>query len=218
MALTRDAETLIVRRARDDAKFRHALLAEAVTAAANGEPDVAKAALRHVVKAGAGYGPVAERVGKTPESVMRMLADRGNPTLENLAAILHALSRGEGVEMTVSVRRAKPPARGAAGWPGSAGGTRRGAARRESAAPGERDAARPVSRFARSGGGPTTLTPQMRATSGPTPATRPTCGDDAGAGLTARQRTVTRTVSARSAGRRHRRSSHAWYRVRHVSL
>jgi DNA-binding phage protein len=61
--------------------------------------------IRDYVLASIGYTNLAKSIGKKPESVMRMLSDKGNPTLKNMAALLASLQRYEGIELHVAVTR-----------------------------------------------------------------------------------------------------------------
>jgi DNA-binding phage protein len=91
MALTRDFKETIVERVKRDPGFAAALLQEALDALLNGEPEVARLILRDLVNATIGFEELAAALGKNPKSIHRMLAERGNPTMDNLAVILHTL-------------------------------------------------------------------------------------------------------------------------------
>jgi DNA-binding phage protein len=91
MALTRDFKETIVERVKRDPGFADALLQEALDALLNGEPEVARLMLRDLVNATIGFEELAGTLGKNPKSIHRMLAERGNPTMDNLAVILHTL-------------------------------------------------------------------------------------------------------------------------------
>lgn len=93
MGLTRDYKTTVQARAKRDPAFTQALLDEAVTLFLNGEPGTAKLVLRDLVNATVGFETLASEIGKPSKSVHRMLSPSGNPTMENLSAILGALGR-----------------------------------------------------------------------------------------------------------------------------
>lgn len=93
MGLTRDYKTTVQARAKRDPAFTQALLDEAVTLFLNGEPETAKLVLRDLVNATVGFETLASEIGKPSKSVHRMLSPSGNPTMENLSAILGALGR-----------------------------------------------------------------------------------------------------------------------------
>ncbi len=93
MGLTRDYKTTVQVRAKRDPAFTQALLDEAVTLFLNGEPKTAKLVLRDLVNATVGFEMLADEIGKPSKSLHRMLSPAGNPTMENLSAILGALRR-----------------------------------------------------------------------------------------------------------------------------
>jgi len=91
MALTRDfKQTIAIRLARDPA-FAKALLNEAASLFLNGEPDAARLALRELVNATLGFEQLATLTGTPSKSLHRMRSPRGNPSMDNLAAVFDAL-------------------------------------------------------------------------------------------------------------------------------
>jgi DNA-binding phage protein len=99
MALTRDFRQTIVERVQRDPEFARALLDEAATLFLNGEPDTARLILRDLVNATIGFGALAAETAKPAKSLHRMLSKAGNPTMDNLAAILGVVRKKLGVEM-----------------------------------------------------------------------------------------------------------------------
>jgi DNA-binding phage protein len=99
MALTRDFKQTVVERAQRDPAFARALLDEAATLFLNGEPHTARLILRDLVNATIGFEALAAETAKPAKSLHRMLSKEGNPTMDNLAAILGALRRRLGVEL-----------------------------------------------------------------------------------------------------------------------
>ena len=93
MSLTRDCKATVQARAKRDPAFTQALLDEAVTLFLNGEAETAKLVLRDLVNATVGFETLADGIGKPSKSLHRMLSPAGNPTMENLSAILDALGR-----------------------------------------------------------------------------------------------------------------------------
>ncbi len=91
MALTRDFKETILERVKKDPEFGSALLQEALDALLNGEPEAARLILRDLVNATIGFEALAPMMGKNPKSVHRMLSEKGNPTMDNLAVIFHTL-------------------------------------------------------------------------------------------------------------------------------
>ena len=99
MALTRDFKQTIVERVRRDPAFAKALLDEAATLFLNGEPHTARLILRDLVNATVGFEELAAETAKPAKSLHRMLSKRGNPTMDNLAAILSVLRKRLGVDI-----------------------------------------------------------------------------------------------------------------------
>ncbi len=99
MALTRDFKRTIVERVRRDPKFAKALLDEAATLFLNGEADAARLVLRDLVNATVGFEALAADTGMPAKSLHRMLSKNGNPTMDNLAAILRVVRKRLGVEI-----------------------------------------------------------------------------------------------------------------------
>jgi len=99
MALTRDYKQTIARRTRRDPDFARALLDEAATLFLNGESHAARLILRDLVNATVGFEALAAATAKPAKSLHRMLSKNGNPTMDNLAAILGVLRKKLGVEI-----------------------------------------------------------------------------------------------------------------------
>jgi DNA-binding phage protein len=105
MALTRDFKQTIAARVRRDPKFAKALLDEAATLFLNGEPDAARLILRELVNATVGFEVLAAKTSKPSKSLHRMLSSRGNPSMDNLAAIFDAIR--EHLKVGITVRTVK---------------------------------------------------------------------------------------------------------------
>ena len=106
MALTRDFKQTVVERVRRDPKFAKALLDEAATLFLNGEPEAARLILRDLVNATVGFERLAAMTDKPPKSLHRMLSQRGNPSMDNLATIFEAVCQKLGVGIEVRTVRA----------------------------------------------------------------------------------------------------------------
>jgi DNA-binding phage protein len=106
MALTRDFKETIVARVQREPKFARALLDEALTLFLNGEPEIAKLMLRDLVNATMGFEALAVRIDKPSKSLHRMLSKSGNPTMENLSAILVAMKEALHVDIKAVVKAA----------------------------------------------------------------------------------------------------------------
>jgi DNA-binding phage protein len=105
VALTQDFKQTVVDRVRRDPEFAKALLDEAATLFLNGEADTARLVLRDLVNATVGFEALAAETAKPPKSLHRMLSKNGNPTMDNLAAILRVVRKKLGVEMRVRAVR-----------------------------------------------------------------------------------------------------------------
>src|SRR5882757_8895643 len=99
MALTRDFKEPVVERMRGDPAFAKAMLDEAATLFLNGEPDMARVILRDVVNATVGFEALADETGKPSKSLHRMLSKKGNPSMDNLAAIFDVVRKRLGVNL-----------------------------------------------------------------------------------------------------------------------
>lgn len=91
MTLTRDFKQTVVERVERDPAFAKALLDEAATLFLSGEPDTARLILRDLVNATVGFEQLAVLTHKPSKSLHRMLSPRGNPSMDNLAAIFSAV-------------------------------------------------------------------------------------------------------------------------------
>jgi DNA-binding phage protein len=99
MALTRDFKQTIVERVRRDPAFAKALLDEAATLFLNGDPQTARLILRDLVNATIGFEALAAETARPSKSLHRMLSEKGNPSMENLAAIFDSLRKTLGVDL-----------------------------------------------------------------------------------------------------------------------
>lgn len=103
MALTRDFKETVKQRAQSDPAFRIGLLTEAAECILNDEVDVAKILLRDYVNATLGFQQLGALTHKKPQSLMRMLSEKGNPSLGNISKLMASLRQHEGVELQVTV-------------------------------------------------------------------------------------------------------------------
>jgi len=87
MALTRNFKETVLERVHRDEAFATALLDEAATLFLNGEPETARLVLRDLVNATIGFEHLAVVTEKPSKSLHRMLSPKGNPSMDNLAAI-----------------------------------------------------------------------------------------------------------------------------------
>lgn len=106
MALTREFKRTVVERVQRDPAFAKALLDEAATLFLNGEADTARLVLRDLVNATVGFEELAIETGKPVKSLHRMLSRDGNPTMDNLAAIVGVVRKNLGVEFRAKAVKA----------------------------------------------------------------------------------------------------------------
>jgi DNA-binding phage protein len=92
MALTRDFKKTVVARIDRDPAFARELLDEATTLLISGEPETARVILRDLVNATLGFEQLAKLTDVPSKSLHRMLSPKGNPSMDNLAAILGAVN------------------------------------------------------------------------------------------------------------------------------
>ena len=78
MPLTRDFKETIQERVSRDARFREALLKEAVDALLSGDVETGKTVLRNYINATVGFDKLATVTKKSSKSLMRMLGPKGN--------------------------------------------------------------------------------------------------------------------------------------------
>ncbi|HRE44610.1 MAG TPA: transcriptional regulator [Terricaulis sp.] len=103
MPLTRSFKDTVQKRAQQDARFRRALLIEAIETLLAGDMNAGKAGLRDYVNATIGFEELADATGINVKSLMRMLGPSGNPQAANLFSVLEYLQKAEGVALEVRV-------------------------------------------------------------------------------------------------------------------
>ena len=92
MGLTRDFKETVIARVERDPAFAKELLDEATTLLLSGEAETARVILRDLVNATMGFEQLAKLTDIPSKSLHRMLSPKGNPSMDNLAAILNAVS------------------------------------------------------------------------------------------------------------------------------
>jgi len=92
MGLTRDFKDTVLARVERDPAFAKALLDEATTLLISGEAGTARLILRDLVNATLGFEQLEKLTDVPSKSLHRMLSSKGNPSMDNLAAILSAVS------------------------------------------------------------------------------------------------------------------------------
>ena len=102
MAITRDSHETIRELARSDGDFRRALLEECIECVANGEVDVAKAALSDIIAATLGFEEFAVATDSTPEAVRQTLGPDGLASSDDVLEIIAALRKRETAPLSVT--------------------------------------------------------------------------------------------------------------------
>lgn len=105
MGQTRAVKETVLQRAKKNPEFRAALIGEALELIAENDVQTAKTLIRDYVLASIGFEALAKEVGKKPESIKRMLSAQGNPTINNMAALLSSLTQHEGIHLHVETTR-----------------------------------------------------------------------------------------------------------------
>jgi len=101
MALTRNFKQTVIERVERDPAFAKALLDEAATLFLQDEPETARLILRDLVNATLGFEQLAALTDKPSKSLHRMLSPKGNPSMDNLAAIFGAMRTNLKFELEV---------------------------------------------------------------------------------------------------------------------
>jgi putative addiction module killer protein len=105
MPITREFRETIRARAQADARFRAAMLTEAINELLAGDLATGKALLRDYVNATLTFDRLTEATGIPVKSLQRMLGPRGNPTAMNLFAVIKALQDAEHITLAVKTTR-----------------------------------------------------------------------------------------------------------------
>ena len=105
MALTREFKETLTLRARRDVKFRRALLKEAVEAFLSEDLETGKSVLRDYINATITFEGLARSLGKESKSLHRMLGPKGNPTAENIFAMIKILQDTEDIHFQVKTEK-----------------------------------------------------------------------------------------------------------------
>lgn len=106
MALTRNFKETVAARVAKDPAFAKALLDEAATLFLSGDPHTARLVLRDLVNASVGFETLAAETKTPSKSLHRMLSERGNPSMDNLAAIFGVVQKRLGVNMRAQTVKA----------------------------------------------------------------------------------------------------------------
>jgi DNA-binding phage protein len=105
MQITREFRETVRARAQADKRFRAAMFTEAIDELLAGDLGTGKALLRTYVNATLTFDRLTEATGIPVKSLQRMLGPRGNPTAENLFAVIKALQDAEHITLAVKTTR-----------------------------------------------------------------------------------------------------------------
>lgn len=107
MPLTRNFKDTVLEKIQANPEFRECLLKEAISELLNGDSHVAKNMLRDFINSTITFKTLAQKTGINDKSLMRMLSDSGNPTLESISLIIKAIEKYEKVHFVVSVKNTR---------------------------------------------------------------------------------------------------------------
>lgn len=101
MVLTRDRREKVKQRAARDLAFARIMFNEAAIAFLNGEPHAPRLILHRLVNASVGFEELAAATSCPSKSLHRMLSEKGNSNMDNLAAIFGAVRKRLVVEFSL---------------------------------------------------------------------------------------------------------------------
>ena len=93
MTLAQEFKKTVAARVQRDPAFARALLDEAATLFLSGDPATARLILRDLVNATLVFERLAKATATPSKSLHRMLSPKGNPSMDNLAAIFDAIRK-----------------------------------------------------------------------------------------------------------------------------
>lgn len=105
MPITRKFRDTVRARAQSDARYRAAMLTEAINELLAGDLGAGRAMLRDYVNATLTFERLAQETGIPVKSLQRMLGPKGNPTAGNLFAVIKALQDAERITLAVKPSR-----------------------------------------------------------------------------------------------------------------
>ncbi len=108
MALTRSYRETVLERIKHDPEFTAALYAEAIASLVEGDRETALSTLRDLIHAHISFKTLAKHTGFNEKALHRMLGVNGNPTLDNLTKIIHAVEEDLQLSTHVEAHWDKP--------------------------------------------------------------------------------------------------------------
>ena len=106
MPLTRDFKETVQARVQRDPKFRESLITEAAGCLLAGDVETGKTIIRDYINATIGFEKLGAAIHKSPESLMRMFGEKGNPQARNLFSVFAYIQKKEKFKLAVHPERA----------------------------------------------------------------------------------------------------------------
>jgi hypothetical protein len=106
MPLTKSFNETVRAQLQSSAKFRRALLREAVGCMLSGDLDTGKSVLRKYINGTVGFVKLGADLERSPKVLMRMFSPTGNPQAKNLFEIIAYLQKIDGTVLQVVDKRA----------------------------------------------------------------------------------------------------------------
>ncbi len=105
MPMTRRFRETVWARAQGDARFRAAMLTEAINELLTGDLDAGRAMLRDYINATITFDGLATETGNPSKSLQRMFGPRGNPTAESLFGAIKVLQQAGHIQLAVKTTK-----------------------------------------------------------------------------------------------------------------
>jgi DNA-binding phage protein len=105
MTLARDFKATVQARAKRESAFAQALFTEGVQLLTEGDVAAGRLVLCDYINATLGFEKLAAATKTSPKSLMRMFSGSGNPTANNLFAVISALQAKTGTVIEVRGRK-----------------------------------------------------------------------------------------------------------------
>lgn len=107
MPLTKEFKETVLARINSDKEFKEALLQESLEELLHGDTKAAKSMLRDFINSTITFKDLSKKTGISDKSLMRMLSDSGNPTLESISLIIKSIEKHEKLKFHISVKHEK---------------------------------------------------------------------------------------------------------------
>jgi len=101
MIATRNYRETLNNDLQTDAEFRRALLSEVLGCMASGDVETGKSVLRKYIEGTIGFDQLGAALGRTPNSLMRMLSQTANPHVSDFFEVVAYLQKIDSTVLTV---------------------------------------------------------------------------------------------------------------------